>query len=68
MGNPHSALSIISGSINWVILAAIIFFFGLRHPPTLTDDQPLDRRRVTLGLVMIGVFVVCFTPVPIVIT
>jgi membrane-associated protease RseP (regulator of RpoE activity) len=38
--------------------------FGLRHPPPLNDHTPLDRRRKILGVVIIAVFVLVFTPVP----
>ena len=45
----------------WVILPVI---FGLRHPPPLNDHTPLDTRRKILGVVMIGIFLLVFIPVP----
>lgn len=51
-----------SGWFLWVILP---FVFGLRHPPPLNDHTPLDRRRKALGVVMIVVFILVFTPIPI---
>ena len=45
----------------WVILP---FVFGLKHPPPLNDHTPLDQRRKLVGLGMIAIFVLVFTPVP----
>jgi membrane-associated protease RseP (regulator of RpoE activity) len=49
------------GWLLWVILP---FAFGLRHPPPLNDHTPLDRRRKILGVVMILIFILVFTPLP----
>lgn len=49
------------GWLLWVILP---FVFGLKHPPPLNDHTPLDTRRQALGLLMIIIFVLVFTPVP----
>lgn len=45
----------------WVVLSLV---FGLRHPPPLNDYTSLGRRRKILGVLMIVVFVLVFTPVP----
>jgi Zn-dependent protease len=50
-----------SGWFLWVILPLA---FGLRHPPPLNDHTPLDRRRKILGGVVILIFILVFTPVP----
>jgi membrane-associated protease RseP (regulator of RpoE activity) len=48
----------------WLIWAAILFFFGLKHPP-IYDPEQLSRGRVRLAFLSIGIFVVSFMPVPI---
>jgi membrane-associated protease RseP (regulator of RpoE activity) len=45
----------------WVILPVV---FGLKHPPPLNDHTPLDQRRKILGVAMIVIFALVFTPVP----
>jgi len=51
-------------SHTWLVWAALLFFFALRHP-TIFDDTPLDRNRVLLGLAALLVFLLTFTLVPI---
>lgn len=51
-------------SHTWLVWAALLFFFALRHP-TIFDDTPLDRNRVLLGLAALAVFLLTFTLVPI---
>ena len=58
-------LALVSGFQSWLIFAALLFLFGLRHPPTLADPRPLDRGRTLLGLGMLVLFALSFTPVPI---
>jgi membrane-associated protease RseP (regulator of RpoE activity) len=49
------------GWIAWCVLAIV---FGLRHPPLLDPERPLDRRHRLLGAVAFLILVLCFTPVP----
>jgi membrane-associated protease RseP (regulator of RpoE activity) len=51
-------------SHTWLVWAALLFFFALRHP-TIFDDTPLDRNRVFLGISALLVFLLTFTLVPI---
>jgi hypothetical protein len=37
---------------------------GLRHPRLLDEEEPLDRRRKAVALLVLLLFVLCFTPVP----
>ena len=46
------------------MLLGMLWLSGLRHPPTLDDASPLDRRRLLLAVVAVVVLVLCFTPVP----
>jgi len=38
---------------------------GLIHPPTDNDQEPLGTGRLTVALVCLGVFLLCFSPAPI---
>jgi Zn-dependent protease len=53
-----------SGWAGWFLWVVLPFVFGLRHPPPLNDHTPLDDRRKVLGVVMIVIFVLVFTPIP----
>ena len=48
----------------WLVWAALLFFFALRHP-VIFDVTPLDRRRVGLGILAAVIFLLTFTVVPI---
>ena len=60
-------LAVMSSSwIVWTILLVVmILTLGPHHPPTLYDDEPIDRRRIVLAGVAMVILVLCFTPVPI---
>ena len=45
-------------------LFLIVLAIVRRHPPTMNDDLPLDRKRQILGIFALIVFVLAFTPVP----
>ncbi|MCY4027357.1 MAG: site-2 protease family protein [Acidobacteria bacterium] len=54
--------------IPWTVLLLVtLLVFGPRHPRTLDDAVPLDRRRRLAALGTAAIFAVCFTPTPIVI-
>ncbi len=48
-----------------VIMLAMAFFLGLRHPRVIDDGTPLDGRRRLVAVLALVIFVLCFTPVPI---
>jgi membrane-associated protease RseP (regulator of RpoE activity) len=48
----------------WLIWAAVLFFFGLRHPMIYDMTEP-DRRRRVLGVVALAIFLLCFMLAPI---
>ena len=59
-------LTTILSWIAWTVLLVImIAMMGPRHPPTLNEDEPLDRGRLLLAAVALVVLIVCFTPAPI---
>jgi membrane-associated protease RseP (regulator of RpoE activity) len=48
---------------SWLIWAALLFFFALRHP-VIFDATKLDKTRVTLGLAALAIFLMTFTLAP----
>ncbi|MCD6501073.1 site-2 protease family protein [bacterium] len=49
----------------WMIWALLILFLiKLRHPPTIYDWIPLDRRRRRLSIVALLILILTFTPNP----
>ncbi len=48
----------------WLVWAALLFFFALRHP-VIFDVTPLDRKRMQLGILAAVIFLLTFTVVPI---
>jgi Zn-dependent protease len=49
---------------SWLVWAAFMFFFGMRHP-SIIDHRALGIKRVLLGVLALIVFVLSFTPSPI---
>lgn len=49
---------------SWLVWAAILLLFGMRHP-AIVDPSPVGRTRSWLGLLALVVFVLSFTAVPI---
>lgn len=53
------------GGYSWTIFALIVaLLFGVSHPPVEDDDEPIGTGRLTIALVCLGVFMLCFTLVP----
>lgn len=48
----------------WWIWVAFTLFTGLRHPPVLDEDEPLDFRRKLVAAAVLLIFVLCFAPIP----
>jgi membrane-associated protease RseP (regulator of RpoE activity) len=48
-----------------VMMLAMLFFLGPRHPHVVNEYEPLGRGRVAIALLALIVLIVCFTPVPI---
>lgn len=51
-------------SYSWLLWAALLFFFGMKHP-RIYDREPLGSGRRRLGLLALAIFVGCFTATPI---
>ena len=55
--------------MTWAIFALVTaLLVGIRHPPVEDDNQPLDYGRTLLALACLGVFLLCFSLVPITIS
>ena len=56
-------------SFSWIsmalIMLAMAFFLGVRHPQIVDEGTPLDTNRKLVALLALVIFVLCFTPVPI---
>lgn len=52
----------------WLVWAMLAFLLGIRrpHPPTLSDETPLPKSRKWMGVLGYAMFILCFTPEPIV--
>ena len=56
---------LLGGWIGWILWAfLILLLIGVRHPPPVDPDTPLDAKRKLLGWLMLATFVVTFTPNP----
>lgn len=74
MGEKHSRLSIaliltmlLLGILSWegwFIWAALLLILGLRHPPVIYWEVPLDRNRKIVGWISLVILILTFVPVP----
>jgi hypothetical protein len=48
----------------WLAWAAILFFFGMRHP-AIVDPAPLSSARRWLALLALVVLILCFSFAPV---
>ena len=58
-------IGLFTNFFGWWFFALFVLFTGLRHPPPLNDQSPLDRRRYALGALVIGILISGFVLVPI---
>ena len=60
------ALGAVTGATNWVVWAALLFFFvGFHHSPPLDDVTPLTPGRWIVGVVCLLLLILLIPPVPI---
>ena len=56
-------------SMSWlawtVLMIVMLVAFGVRHPRTYDEQEPLDRTRLILAAFAVLMFALCFTPAPI---
>jgi len=48
----------------WIVWAVLLLVLGLRHPPVISWEVILDKRRKAIGLLAFVIFVLTFIPVP----
>lgn len=48
----------------WGLLVLLLIVFGRRHPSPWDDYTPLDRKRKILGIFIMIIFILSFTPMP----
>ena len=48
----------------WLVWGVLLLFMGVRHPPPVDPDTPLDAKRKFLGWFLLGTLAVTFIPVP----
>lgn len=53
---------------SWLFWSLLLLALSRPHPPTMHDERPIGAARVAVGLIGLAVFVVCFTPEPILIS
>lgn len=57
---------VINGGSTWLVwIILIVFVIRLGHPP-VPDETPLDRKRILIGWLAFLIFILSFTPSPIV--
>jgi len=49
-----------------IIMLVMAYFLGLRHPVVPDSEAPLDPTRKAIAVLVLLMFILCFTPVPIV--
>ena len=69
MATLAATLLLVVRSFSWIsmaiIMLAMAFFLGLRHPTVVDEGTPLDSNRRIVAIIALVIFVLCFTPVPI---
>ncbi|TAL28602.1 MAG: site-2 protease family protein [Nitrospirae bacterium] len=48
----------------WIVWAILLLVLGLRHPPVLYWETPLDDSRRFIGWITALIFIITFIPVP----
>lgn len=48
----------------WVLLILLILFYGFQHAPPMDDVTPLDTGRKLVGIAVMVLFILAFTPIP----
>lgn len=56
----------LQGYSGWLVFVFLLGrFIGIQHPPS-EIEEPLDPKRVILGWLCFAIFIICFSPAPIV--
>jgi membrane-associated protease RseP (regulator of RpoE activity) len=57
------AFIVLGDHYNWTLMLVLVILLGVDHPATRDDDVPLGFWRRAIGLLSLGIPVLCFTPV-----
>jgi membrane-associated protease RseP (regulator of RpoE activity) len=74
--SQHFSIATVTGcvvmcfvSYSWILMTvmmlAMLYFLGPRHPRVLSGEQPLGASRIILAVVALLILVLCFMPAPI---
>ncbi|MCL4492383.1 MAG: site-2 protease family protein [Nitrospirae bacterium] len=53
-----------SGWEGWLVWAVLMLILGIKHPPVLYWEVPLDPKRRLIGFISLVIFVITFIPSP----
>lgn len=53
-----------SGWEGWLVWAVLLLVLGIKHPPVIYWEIPLDPKRRFIGIATLLIFVITFIPVP----
>ncbi len=48
----------------WILFAILLLVFGFKHPAPIDPFTQLDFKRKCIGVIMLIIFLLCFTPIP----
>lgn len=48
----------------WLIWALLMLIIGIKHPPVLYWEIPMDMRRKLVGIIALFIFIITFIPSP----
>lgn len=48
----------------WLVFAIVLLLIGFKHPAPIDPFTPLDFRRKCIGVMMLIIFLLSFTPIP----
>ncbi len=60
------ALAMFFTGPTYLLFLGLAWFVGIGHPPTMDDTVPLDGKRRAIAVLALVVFILCFTPTPII--
>lgn len=49
----------------WTMWSILLLVLGLRHPPVIYWEVPLDRKRAFIGWLSLVIFILTFNPIPV---
>lgn len=48
----------------WLVWAVLLLLLGIKHPPVMYWEEPLDPRRRNIGIASLIIFILTFIPAP----